>query len=88
MKRLDQKDILILQLLKNQDDPENRDKAKLSIEEIRDRVPGVSSVGTIHSRLTNLEDQGMVVQPSHKQPRSRRITQFGVNELNKEVPQI
>jgi len=88
MKRLDSKDLLILQLLKNQDDPVNKNKPNLSITEIRDRVPGVSSVGTIHSRLTNLEDLGMVVQPSHKQPRSRRITQHGANELNKEIPQI
>jgi hypothetical protein len=88
-KRLDSKDLLILQLLYNQDyDPSSRTKPNLSITEIRDAIPGVRSVATIHNRLSNLENQGYVVQPGYKQPRSRRITQHGINELKREVPQI
>lgn len=83
-KRLDSKDLVILQLLNGQDDPANAQKPNLSITEIRDRVPGVRSVGTIHSRLENLEQQGLVVQPAHKQPRSRRITQQGKAQLKQE----
>ena len=87
MKRLDSKDLLILQMYYNQENS-GRDKPNLSIEEIRDSVPGVRSVATIHNRLSNLEEHGMIMQPAHKQPRSRRITQHGITELKKEIPQI
>lgn len=79
MKRLDSKDLLILQMFA--DSEENPNRPSPSIEEIRDALPGVSSVSTVHNRLENLQDQGLIVQPSHKMPRSRRITVAGKERL-------
>lgn len=79
MKRIDNKDLLILQLFAtNERNPANPSP---SIEEIRDELPGVKSVATVHNRLKNLEEQGLLVQPAHKQPRSRRITEQGKRQL-------
>jgi hypothetical protein len=87
MKRLDNKDLLILQMFATSE--KNPSNPSPSIEEIRDKLPGVRSVATVHNRLSNLQDHGLLVQPSHKQPRSRRITDAGKMELGRSgVPQI
>ena len=77
--RLDGKDLLILQMFADSENDPNRPSP--SIEEIRDHLPGVSSVSTVHNRLENLQDRGLIVQPSHKMPRSRRITDAGKMRL-------
>jgi repressor of nif and glnA expression len=79
MKRLDVKDIMILQMFATSEKDINVPSP--SIMEIRDALPGVKSVATVHYRLQNLEDQGLLIQPSPKQPRSRRITDAGKMEL-------
>lgn len=86
-KRIDSKDLLILQMYANKE--ENPNTPVPSIEEIRDNLPNVRSVATVHNRLANLEALGLVVQPSHKQPRSRRITEAGKIKLTQSgVPQV
>jgi hypothetical protein len=87
MKRLDVKDLQILQMYVNSE--QRPGTPSPSIEEIRDHLPGIRSVATVHNRLRNLQDQGLIVQPSHKQPRSRRITEAGKRTLSSSgVPQI
>ena len=87
MKRLDNKDLLILQMFVTSG--RNPHAPSPSIEEIRDALPGVKSVATVHNRLSNLEEHGLIVQPSHKQPRSRRITEKGKQRLTMDgIPQI
>jgi len=72
--RLDEKDMMILQMLKN---------GNPSIEEMK-RAILVRSTSTIHARLEFMEQQGLVVQPSKRQARSRQITSAGIAKL-KEV---
>lgn len=83
---MDEKDLLILKLLYNQDfDPTKRTVPKLSLSEIRDEVPGVSAIGTIHDRVTALEEAGFIEPPpAPNVPRSRRISQKGIDLLEQQ----
>jgi predicted transcriptional regulator len=72
--RLDDKDMVILQMLKN---------GNPSIDEMREAIL-VRSTGTVHSRLEFMEEQGLITQPAKLQARSRKITSAGLAKL-KEV---
>jgi predicted transcriptional regulator len=69
--RLDEKDMVILQMLKN---------GNPSIEEMAKAIL-VRSTSTIHARLEYMEHEGLIVQPSKRQARSRQLTSAGVAKL-------
>jgi SOS-response transcriptional repressor LexA len=83
---VDEKDLLILKLLYNQDfDPTKRTVPKLSLSEIKNQIPGISAIGTIHDRITALEEAGFIEPPPvPNMPRSRRISQEGIELLERQ----
>ncbi len=83
--KLDDTNLLILQLLANQEivPADGKRKPLLSIKELLEAIPGVRSIATIHGRLLKLEEAGYVNQPGRKMPRSRRITQEGQEALQR-----
>jgi len=65
--RIDQKDLLIVQML---------NEGNYSINELKSQIR-VRSVATVHQRLEKLESYGLIVQPKKRQPRSRYVTDKG-----------
>jgi DNA-binding HxlR family transcriptional regulator len=68
---IDQKDMLIMILIKN---------GNPSVHEMRAAIQA-NSPGTIAERLKWLQEQGLVIQPRFRQPRSRRLTDYGFQVL-------
>jgi len=83
--KLDDTNLLILKLLADQEivPADGKRKPLLSLKEILDSIPGVTSIATIHGRMVDLEEAGYVNQPGKKMPRSRRITQEGQDALSR-----
>jgi SOS-response transcriptional repressor LexA len=80
--KLDDIDLLILQLYYNQDhDPDHKGKPRYSVQEINEAVTGLRSVSTIHDRIAKLERAGYIHNPFKKAPRSRTITDEGIQRL-------
>jgi Fe2+ or Zn2+ uptake regulation protein len=80
--KLDDTDLLILQLLYNQDhDDSRKGKARYSLQELNQAVPNLRSVSTIYDRVIWLEDLGLVHHPGGRAARSRTITDEGIRTL-------
>lgn len=71
MRRIDAKDLLILKELK---------EGPRSIQELAETI-GVRSTSTVHNRLEELEDRGLIIQPRKRQARSRQVTDAGIDVL-------
>jgi len=69
--RIDHKDYLIMVMIKD---------GNPSIHEMREAIQA-KSPGTIAERLKWLEANDLVVQPKVRQPRSRKLTDSGVDVL-------
>lgn len=69
--RIDRKDYLIMAMIKD---------GNPSIHEMREAIQA-KSPGTIAERLKWLEEHDLVIQPRVRQPRSRRLTDTGIDKL-------
>lgn len=70
-RHLDNRDVVLLQVIK---------KGNASIKEMCSAIL-VKSTNSVASRLQWLEKEGYIVQPAHRQPRSRALTEEGERVL-------
>jgi SOS-response transcriptional repressor LexA len=68
---IDNKDLLMMKMMHD---------GNPSIHEMREAIRA-RSTGTVAARLKTLEERGYVIQPSVRQPRSRTVTESGLNVL-------
>jgi len=80
--RLDDIDLLILQLLYNQDhDDSRKGLPRYSLQELNEAIPNLRSISTIHDRVIFMQVVGLIYHPGGRVPRSRTITDDGIRTL-------